>query len=134
MLFDPGSSTLYVDSHLANNLKLEDGTTVELPTDVLLNSIQKGQVQVVNKNDFFGNQRMDIGESKNNLDFIKAHVIKPQFAIKSSAHESIRDLLHLQAIKNKHQFVPNAKEENAKNNKVGKVWYQINEPSYNVKK
>ena len=68
MLFDPSSSTLYVDSHLANNLQLDDGTSVELPTDVLLNSINSGQVQVINSN-----SKMDVGESK----AVQAQVIQP---------------------------------------------------------
>ena len=72
MLFDPSSSTLYVDSHLANNLQLDDGTSVELPTDVLLNSINSGQVQVINSN-----SKMDVGESK----AVQAQVIKPGWYI-----------------------------------------------------
>ena len=68
MLFDPGSSTLYVDSNLANNLQLDDGTSVELPTDVLLSSINSGQVQLINNN-----SKMDVGESK----AVQAQVIQP---------------------------------------------------------
>ena len=76
MLFDPSSSTLYVDSHLANNLQLDDGTSVELPTDVLLNSINSGQVQVINSN-----SKMDVGESK----AVQAQVIQPGWYINISS-------------------------------------------------
>ena len=68
MLFDPSSSTLYVDSHLANNLQLDDGTSVELPTDVLLSSINSGQVQLINNN-----SKMDVGESQ----AVQTQVIQP---------------------------------------------------------
>ena len=50
LFFDPDSSTLYVDSNLANTLDLADGTTVELPTNVLLDSINQGQVQLLSNN------------------------------------------------------------------------------------
>ena len=95
MLFDPSSSTLYVDSSLASNLHLDDGTTVELPTDVLLNSIDKGQVQVINS-EYRDNHRMDFGESS--ISFKKAHVVQPKYAINGPRHESIRDLLHIQSL------------------------------------
>ena len=65
MIFDPASSTLYFDSHLANSLHLDDGTSVELPTDVLMNSINSGQVQVLN------NKRSDLGA---NAMAFKAHL------------------------------------------------------------
>merc|ERR1719266_2328248 len=116
MLFDPGSSTLYVDSHLANNLQLDDGTSVELPTDVLLNSINSGQVQVINSN-----SKMDVGESK----AVQAQVIQPAIGL-PSRHQSIRDLLHYK-IKQRQEFRPNVREEEPS---VGKVWSQINKPSY----
>lgn len=116
MLFDPSSSTLYVDSHLANNLQLDDGTSVELPTDVLLNSINSGQVQVINSN-----SKMDVGESK----AVQAQVIQPAIGL-PSRHQSIRDLLHYK-IKQRQEFRPNVREEEPS---VGKVWSQINKPSY----
>jgi len=121
MLFDPSSSTLYVDSHLANNLQLDDGTSVELPTDVLLSSINSGQVKLINNN-----SKMDVGESK----AVQTQVIQPVIGL-PSRHQSIRDLLHFHS-RQKQPFRPNVREE-LHGRIHNKVWYQINKPSY-VKK
>ena len=137
-MFDPKSSTLYVDSHLANSLRLDDGTSVELPTDVLLNSINNGQVQVINSNNRMdhGSGAMDqnIGETRTpppRRTAIKAQITEPDkkkegpFYALNARHESIRDLLHFQS---QQQFRPNIKEQLPPQPK-GKVWFQINQPS-----
>jgi len=142
LLFDPHSSTLYVDTHLANTLQLDDGTSVELPTDMLLDSINSGQVQLIG-----GNSRMD--EDSNLMDQDMAYssqnvAIKAQVVDKyafNTRHESIKNLLHLQSQQKRktpphahqHQNFGRPNEEWSPAPKE-KVWYQINRPSFKRRK
>ena len=62
-----------MDSNLANTLNLNDGTTVELPTNVLLDSINQGQVTLLTNNnrkiDSNNNRRIDYDSSDGDQDF-----------------------------------------------------------------
>lgn len=119
LFFDPNSSTLYVDANLANSLQLEDGTSVELPTDVLLNSINSGQVQLVQNSqngDYY--DQLFAGSEQDPI-ALRAHVSSSSA---KSRHESIKDLLHFQSSQGQ-QFWPSKSEEQQKK------WTQINTPS-----
>jgi len=120
LLFDPNSSTLYVDTHLANTLQLDDGTSVELPTDMLLDSINSGQVQLISNSRMDNSEDMDqdISDSSQNV-AIKAQVIDNQ------------QLRHHRGNQHTQKFRPNEEWEPAPKEKV---WYQINRPSFKRRK